>query len=567
MAEKQRTISQQVSFTGKGLHTGKVTTTTVYPAEPNTGIRFQRIDLENKPIIPANPEYVVDTSRGTVIGISREVFVSTIEHLMASLHALHVNNALIEVDGPEVPILNGSAKPFYDKIESVGTTEQEADLEYLEIKEKTVYLEPERGVEIIAYPCDTFRLDVKISYDSFMLRNQFASLTDLKDFGKEIACCKTFCFFREIEMMLAANLIKGGDLDNAIVFVDRKVTPEEIARMSQLFPGKEINIEKEGVLNNTQLSFENEPARHKLLDLIGDLWLVGKPIKAHIIATIPGHKANTEFAKILRKQINNQTEMTQQSLAYIHPDAKLGKNVVVKPFSYIYDDVEIGDGTIIESNVTIMPGARIGKNVHIFPGAVISAIPQDLKFAGEHTTTEIGDNTVIRECVTIHRGTVDKMTTKVGKNCLLMGYVHIAHDCIVGDNCIFANYAALSGHCVIGDFVIIEGKAGAQQFMHVGDHAFIGAGTFIRKNVPPFVKAAEEPIQYIGINSVGLSRRGFSEDKIREIQDIYRLIFLQKGVLMKDALEMVRTQIPQSAERDMILDFITNSANGIIKKP
>ena len=256
-----------------------------------------------------------------------------------------------------------------------------------------------------------------------------------------------------------------------------------------------------------------------------------------------------------------------ESLSYIHPEAKIGKNVIIRPFSYIYEDVEIGEGTIIEPNVTIMPGARIGKNCHIFPGAVISAVPQDLKFAGEHTTTEIGDNTVIRECVTIHRGTVDKMKTAIGKNCLLMGYVHIAHDCIVGDNCIFANYAALSGHSIIGNHVIIEGKAGAQQFMQVGDHAFIGAGTFIRKNVPPFVKAAQEPIMYIGVNAVGLSRRGYAEEKIREIHEIYRLIFLQNGVLMKEALEMVRQQIPQSVERDYIIDFIEKSPNGIIKKP
>lgn len=340
MSEKQRTISQPVSFSGKGLHTGKVTTATVLPSEPNTGIRFKRIDLDSKPIIPANPEYVVDTSRGTVIGIPG-AFVSTIEHLMASLHALHVNNALIEVDGPEVPILNGSAKPFYDGIEKVGTTEQDAELEYLEIKEKTVYLEPERGVEIIAYPCDTFRVDVKISYDSFMLRNQFASLSDLNDFGKEIACCKTFCFFREIEMMLAANLIKGGDLDNAIVFVDRKVSPEEIARMSKLFPGKEINIEKEGVLNNTELSFENEPARHKLLDLIGDLWLVGKPIKGHIIATVPGHKANTEFAKILRKQLKPSVKVIAPSIDFsAEPVYDNKKLKALLPYSYPFQLVD-----------------------------------------------------------------------------------------------------------------------------------------------------------------------------------------------------------------------------------
>lgn len=302
MAEKQRTVSQKVSFTGKGLHTGKIVTATIYPAEPNSGIRFKRIDLPEKPIIPAIAENVVDTARGTVIGVGK-VVVSTIEHLMASFHALHVNNALIEVDGPEVPIMNGSAKPFFDEIQRVGTTEQNAEVEYFEIKEKITYTEPERGVEIIAYPCDTFRVDVKISYDSFMLRNQFASLSDLNDFGKEISCCKTFCFLREIEMMLAANLIKGGDLDNALVFVDRPVSAEEVARLSALFNKTDVKIEKEGVLNNTPLSFENEPARHKLLDLIGDLWLVGKPIKGHIIATIPGHKANTEFAKILRKQL------------------------------------------------------------------------------------------------------------------------------------------------------------------------------------------------------------------------------------------------------------------------
>ena len=305
---KQRTISQKVSFSGKGLHTGKVVTATVLPAEPNTGIRFKRIDLEGTPIIPALAENVVDTARGTVIGITGAV-VSTIEHMMASFHAHHINNALIEVDGPEVPILNGSAKPFFDEIQRVGTTEQDAEIEYLEITEKTTYTEPERGVEIIAYPCDTFRVDVKISYDSFMLRNQFASLSDLNDFGKEIACCKTFCFLRDIEMMLAANLIKGGDLDNALVFVDRKVSDEEVARLSAIFNRPDVKIEKEGVLNNTPLSFENEPARHKLLDLIGDLWLVGRPIKGHIIATIPGHKANTEFAKILRKQLKPTTKI------------------------------------------------------------------------------------------------------------------------------------------------------------------------------------------------------------------------------------------------------------------
>ena len=251
--------------------------------------------------------------------------------------------------------------------------------------------------------------------------------------------------------------------------------------------------------------------------------------------------------------------------AYIHPKAKIGKNVTISAFSYIYEDVEIGDGTWIGPNVTIMNGARIGTNCQIFPGAVISAIPQDLKFAGEYTTTEIGDNTIIRECVTIHRGTTDKLKTAVGNNCLLMGYVHIAHDCIVGNNCIFANYAALSGHCIVGDYAILEGMAAAPQFVQIGAHAFIAGGTIIRKNVPPYVKAAREPISYMGINAIGLRRRGFSEEKINTIQDIYRVLF-QKGVNITQALEIIKKEFPKTPEREEIIDFVIKSDKGIINR-
>ncbi len=254
-----------------------------------------------------------------------------------------------------------------------------------------------------------------------------------------------------------------------------------------------------------------------------------------------------------------------QSLAYIHPNAKIGENVTISAFSYIYEDVEIGDGTWIGPNVTIMDGARIGKNCKIFPGAVISAIPQDLKFAGEYTTTEIGDNTIIRECVTINRGTTDKLKTVVGNNCLLMGYVHIAHDCIVGNNCIFVNYAALSGHCVVGDYAILEGMAAAPQFVQIGAHAFIAGSTIIRKNVPPFVKAAREPISYMGINAIGLRRRGFSEEKVNTIQDIYRVLF-QKGVNISQALEIIMREFPKSDEREEILNFVIKSDKGIINR-
>lgn len=251
--------------------------------------------------------------------------------------------------------------------------------------------------------------------------------------------------------------------------------------------------------------------------------------------------------------------------AFIHPDARIGKNVTISPFSYIYGDVEIGDGTWIAPNVTIMDGARIGKNVKIFPGSVISAEPQDLKYRGEITTVEIGDNTVIRECVTIHKGTDDKWKTVVGSNCLLMGYVHIAHDCIVGNNCIFANYVGLSGHNVIDDYAIIEGQVGSQQFIHVGKHAFIAGGTGIRKNVPPYVKAAREPISYMGINAVGLRRRGFTEDKILNIQNIYRVLF-QKGVNVSQAIAIIENEFPISEERTEILNFVRSSDKGIITR-
>ncbi|MFO7867800.1 MAG: acyl-ACP--UDP-N-acetylglucosamine O-acyltransferase [Bacteroidales bacterium] len=251
--------------------------------------------------------------------------------------------------------------------------------------------------------------------------------------------------------------------------------------------------------------------------------------------------------------------------AFIHPNTKIGKNVTISPFSYIYDDVEIGDGTWIGPNVTIFNGARIGKNCQIFPGAVISAIPQDLKFNGEYTTTEIGDNTVIRECVTIHRGTTDKYKTVVGKNCLLMGYVHIAHDCIVGNNCIFANYAALSGHCIVGDYAILEGMAAAPQFIHIGKHAFIGGNTIARKNVPPYVKAAREPISYMGVNAIGLRRRGYTEEEINTIQDIYRILF-QKGLNVSQALEIIVHDFEKSELRDEIISFVKESDKGIINR-
>ncbi|MCP9200654.1 acyl-ACP--UDP-N-acetylglucosamine O-acyltransferase [Gramella sp. BOM4] len=253
-----------------------------------------------------------------------------------------------------------------------------------------------------------------------------------------------------------------------------------------------------------------------------------------------------------------------QPLAYVHPGAKIAKNVVIEPFATIHNNVVIGEGTWIGSNVTIMEGARIGKNCSIFPGAVISAVPQDKKFNDEDTLTVIGDNTTIRECVTINRGTTDRMKTVIGNNCWIMAYCHVAHDCIVGDNCIFSNNSTLAGHINVGDYVVLAGMAAIQQFCSIGKHAFVTGGSLVRKDVPPFVKAGREPLSYVGINSIGLRRRGFSTEKIREIQDIYRILY-QKNYNNSQAVAIIEAEMQATAERDEILEFIKNSQRGIMK--
>ena len=253
-----------------------------------------------------------------------------------------------------------------------------------------------------------------------------------------------------------------------------------------------------------------------------------------------------------------------QPLAYVHPGAKIAKNVVIEPFTTIHNNVIIGEGTWIGSNVTIMEGARIGKNCNIFPGCVISAIPQDLKFQDEETTVIIGDNSTLREYVTINRGTVDRGKTVVGKNCLIMAYCHIAHDCIVGDNCIFSNNSTLAGHVTVGNYVILAGMTAVHQFCTIGKHAFITGGSLVRKDVPPFVKGAREPMSYVGINSIGLRRRGFNSEKIREIQNIYRTLF-QKGFNNTQAVQLIEADMEATTERDEILQFIKNSKRGIMK--
>lgn len=274
-----------------------------------------------------------------------------------------------------------------------------------------------------------------------------------------------------------------------------------------------------------------------------------------------GSKVSISYGFILNK---NFELMTQQPLAYIHPDAKIANKVTIGPFTSIDNNVEIGEGTWIGPNVTIMEGARIGKNCRIFPGAVLSAIPQDLKFIGEESIIRIGDNTTIRECVTVNRGTNARGQTVVGDNCLLMAYSHVAHDCIIGNHCIIGNSTQLGGEVEIDDWAILSSTVLVHQFVRIGPHVIISGGCLVLKDIPPYVKAAREPISYVGINSVGLRRRNFSNESVSAIQEIYRFLY-QKGYNNTEAIKRIEKELPQSQERDLIINFVKNSKRGIMK--
>jgi UDP-3-O-[3-hydroxymyristoyl] N-acetylglucosamine deacetylase/3-hydroxyacyl-[acyl-carrier-protein] dehydratase len=303
MVEYQNTLAGSVTLKGTGLHTGAEVTLVLNPAEENHGYKFKRTDLDEQPVIDAHAEHVAYTERGTVLQ-KNDVSVSTIEHCLAALRGCGVDNCLIEIDGPEVPILDGSAKYFVQGINKTGLKKQEAERKYFVVKEKMVYEDKEKGVKLVAMPDDSFSVDAHISFDkSMLLSNQYATLDSLDDFEEEISACRTFVFLHEVEMLMKHNLIKGGDLDNAIIIIDREVNQEELDRLADLFDKPRIEVKPTGILNNLELVHHNEPARHKLLDVIGDLCLVGLPIKGKIIATRPGHQSNVEFAKIFRAEL------------------------------------------------------------------------------------------------------------------------------------------------------------------------------------------------------------------------------------------------------------------------
>ena len=327
MTIKQRTIKSEITISGTGLHTGQSVNMTFKPAPENHGYKFKRIDIEGAPIVEADVDNVTDTSRGTNLA-QNGASVNTVEHVLAALVGLEVDNVLIELDGPETPIMDGSSMMFIEAIETAGFVEQEAEREYYHIPHNIHYSEPDRKVEMVAMPLDDYRFTCMIDYNSPVLGSQHAAITTIGEFKKEISSSRTFCFLHELEMLLENDLIKGGDLNNAIVVVDKEVSKEELQKLGVLFKKKDIDVAKEGILNNIELRHQNEPARHKLLDMIGDLALVGVPLKGHIMAARPGHAANVAFAKKIKAQIKK--ERSKKKVKIYDPNA-----------TPVYDTVQI----------------------------------------------------------------------------------------------------------------------------------------------------------------------------------------------------------------------------------
>lgn len=371
--QNQQTLKGSVRLSGVGLHTGKEVEMVLNPAIPGYGIRFQRTDLPEKPIVKADADYVVDTSRGTTIE-HNGARVSTIEHTLSALVGMGIDNVLIELNGPEVPIMDGSAKEIIEAIESVGIQEQEAKRIVYSIDQNIHYYDPVKNVDMLAVPSSNYQITTLIDFNSPVLGTQHATLKDISEFKTEIAPCRTFCFLHELEYLLDNNLIKGGDVSNAIVVVDKVIGAEELERLAKIFNKNKIEVKQEGILNNIQLHFPNEPARHKLLDVVGDLALVGHSINAHIIASRPGHSSNVEFAKKIKQYIRKnkhlsdipQYDPTQEAVYEI---AHIEKSLPHKyPFLLVDRIIELSDSHVVGiKNVTFneyffqghFPGNRV----------------------------------------------------------------------------------------------------------------------------------------------------------------------------------------------------------------
>ncbi len=356
--DKQHTLSKAVHISGTGLHTGVLVDMKLNPANPGFGIQFKRTDLPDSSLIKADCDLVTDTSRGTTLQLG-DVKVSTVEHILAALTGMGVDNSLIEINGPEIPIIDGSSQPFIELIEDAGITEQEATKIWYSLEENIYYYDEEKRVEMTALPSTSYRLTTLIDFNSPVLGTQHAGLKNLRDFRTEIAPCRTFCFLHELEALLDNNLIKGGDINNAIVIVDKPVDDEEMNRLKKVFKREKIEVKSEGYLNNLELRYPNEPARHKLLDVVGDLSLIGYPIKARIIANRPGHSTNVEFAKKIKQHIRKNKHLKDIPVYDPAQPPILGVNYIEKtlphrfPFLLVDKIIELTDNRIIGiKNVT-----------------------------------------------------------------------------------------------------------------------------------------------------------------------------------------------------------------------
>ena len=366
MTEFQHTIKAPVTVSGVSLHTGKLVTLTIKPAPENTGICFIRTDIGPDAIVEADASYVIDTSRGTTLE-KNGVRVATVEHALAALTGLGIDNVILELNSPETPILDGSSRLYIEAIEEVGVVKQNAPKEFFEIKETIRFYHEEKDCEIIALPSDTYRITCMIDFKSKVLGHQHASMNNISEFASEIAPCRTFVFLHELELLLNQNLIKGGDLSNAIVFVDRTMKQEELDSLAVLFNRPSVEVRTEGILNNLELNFPNEPARHKLLDVVGDLTLAGMPIKGHIIANKPGHASNVLFALEIKKHIKARRE--QEKIPYYNPDVPpvFDINEVMRmlphrpPFLLVDKIIELSDSHVIGvKNVTMNEAFFVG---------------------------------------------------------------------------------------------------------------------------------------------------------------------------------------------------------------
>lgn len=382
---KQHTIQKSVTLSGVGLHTGVQANMTFLPAPPNHGIKFQRIDLEGQPIVDADADNVVDLSRGTTIEQSG-ARINTVEHTLAALVGMQIDNVLIQLDGPEPPIMDGSSQQFIAALQTCGLQEQDMLRNFFQPEQGIFYQEPDRDVEIAALPLDDYRLTVMVDYNSPVLGSQHASLNDIEQFSEEIASCRTFCFLHELEMLYKNNLIRGGDLNNAIVIVDRVVEDGELEYLASLFNKPKVEVKKEGILNNIELRYKNEPARHKLLDLVGDLALVGRPLKAQILAARPGHAANVGFAKKIKKAMRKAQNKEQIPVYDPKMPAVFDINRIAEllphryPFLMIDKIIQLDETTVTAvKNITISEPYFMGHfpNNPVFPGVLqIEAMAQ-----------------------------------------------------------------------------------------------------------------------------------------------------------------------------------------------